>query len=99
MNITAKEFIDYLKQVAEVMEQEKDYLCELDRKLGDGDHGVTMSIGWQAINEQLNNELAEEKDCGKICSAIGMTFLNAVGSYCGSIICDRFFTRSKGNYE
>ena len=48
------------------MEREKDYLCELDRKLGDGDHGVTMSIGWQAVNEKLENELADEEDCSKI---------------------------------
>lgn len=85
MNIMAKDLIVYFKQVAEVMEQEKDYLCELDRKLGDGDHGITMSIGWQAINKLLNNELAEESDCGKICSAIGMSFLNAVGSSVGPL--------------
>lgn len=95
MNITAKDFIVYLKQVAEVMEQEKDYLCELDRKLGDGDHGITMSIGWQAINEQLNNELAEESDCGKICSAIGMTFLNAVGSSVGPLYATGFLRGAK----
>jgi len=95
MNITAKEFIEYLKQVAEVMEEEKDYLCELDRKLGDGDHGVTMSIGWQAILKQLNNELAEENDCGKISSTIGMTFLNAVGSSVGPLYATGFLRGAK----
>lgn len=95
MNITAKEFIDYFKQVVEVMEEEKDYLCELDRKLGDGDHGVTMSIGWQAINEQLTNELAEETDCGKISSTVGMTFLNAVGSSVGPLYATGFLRGAK----
>lgn len=95
MNITAKEFIEYLKQVAEVMEEEKDYLCELDRKLGDGDHGVTMSIGWQAILKQLNTELAEESDCGKISSTIGMTFLNAVGSSVGPLYATGFLRGAK----
>ncbi|GAA3334224.1 hypothetical protein GCM10020331_101350 [Ectobacillus funiculus] len=37
----------------DVIEEQKDYLSELDRKLGDGDHGITMSIGWQAINEKV----------------------------------------------
>ena len=32
---------------------EKDYLSELDRAIGDGDHGVTMSIGWTAVKEKL----------------------------------------------
>lgn len=95
MNITAKEFIEYFKQVVEIMEEERDYLCELDRKLGDGDHGVTMSIGWQAINEQLTNELAEETDCGKISSIVGMTFLNAVGSSVGPLYATGFLQGAK----
>ncbi|WP_404455033.1 dihydroxyacetone kinase subunit DhaL [Oceanobacillus kapialis] len=90
MNFRAKELIAYFKQVVEVIEDKKDYLCELDRKLGDGDHGVTMSIGWQAVNEQLNNQLAEETDCGKISSTAGMTFLNAVGSSVGPLYATGF---------
>jgi len=90
LNITANEFKEYLNQVVDVIEEEKDYLCELDRKLGDGDHGVTMSIGWQAIKEDLNEKLVEEKDCGKISSTIGMTFLNAVGSSVGPLYATGF---------
>jgi len=90
MNIRANGIIEFFKQVVEVMEKEKAYLCELDRKLGDGDHGVTMSIGWQAINEQLNNQLANETDCGKISSTVGMTFLNAVGSSVGPLYATGF---------
>lgn len=95
MNINAKEFIEYFKKVVNVMEEEKDYLCELDRKLGDGDHGVTMSIGWQAVNEQLHNKLSEEKDCGKISSNVGMTFLNAVGSSVGPLYATGFMRGGK----
>lgn len=95
MQITAAEFIDYFKLVVEVIEKEKDYLCELDRKLGDGDHGVTMSIGWQAVNQKLNNELTSETDCGKISSTIGMTFLNAVGSSVGPLYATGFLRGGK----
>jgi len=95
MNITAKEFINFFKQFVEVIENEKDYLCELDRKLGDGDHGVTMSIGWQAINEKLTAELADETDCGKINSTIAMTFLNAVGSSVGPLYATGFLRGAK----
>jgi phosphoenolpyruvate---glycerone phosphotransferase subunit DhaL len=90
MKFTATDLINYMKQVVEVVEKEKDYLCELDRKLGDGDHGVTMSIGWQAINDQLNNQLSEEIDCGKISTTVGMTFLNAVGSSVGPLYATGF---------
>lgn len=95
MKVTAREFLDYFKQVVEVMEKERDYLCELDRKLGDGDHGVTMTIGWRAVNEKLNNELAEETDLGKISSQVGMTFLNAVGSSVGPLYATGFINGAK----
>src|SRR5690606_8599837 len=95
MKITSIDFLNYFKHVVDVIEKEKDYLCELDRKLGDGDHGVTMSIGWQAIDEQLTNDLAEETDCGKISSTIGMTFLNAVGSSVGPLYATGFLRGGK----
>jgi phosphoenolpyruvate---glycerone phosphotransferase subunit DhaL len=95
MNIYAKDLILYLKDVVNVIEKEKDYLCELDRKIGDGDHGVTMSVGWRAINEQLNNQLADETDCGKISTTVGMTFLNAVGSSVGPLYATGFMRAGK----
>src|SRR5699024_3104606 len=95
MNVTASEMIQYFKEVVKVMEKEKDYLCELDRKLGDGDHGVTMSIGWQAVNEKLDNELKEETDCGKISMIVGKTFLNAVGSSVGPLYATGFMRGAK----
>ncbi|GAB3063425.1 dihydroxyacetone kinase subunit DhaL [Virgibacillus ainsalahensis] len=96
MELSAKEFKEYFKSVVEMVEKEKDYLCELDRKLGDGDHGVTMSIGWQAINEKLDNELADEEDCGKISITVGKTFLSAVGSSVGPLYATGFMRGAKG---
>lgn len=95
MEITAREFKTYLKKVVDMIEREKDYLCELDRKIGDGDHGVTMSIGFQAVNEKLDNELVEENDCSKISVTAGKTFLNAVGSSVGPLYATGFMRGAK----
>lgn len=95
MEFSAKQFKDFLKKVVDMIEEEKDYLCELDRKLGDGDHGVTMSIGFQAVNEKLNNELADEEDCGKLNITIGKTFLSAVGSSVGPLYATGFMRGAK----
>jgi dihydroxyacetone kinase-like protein len=89
MMITANQLKQALMDIAVRIEQEKDYLSELDRALGDGDHGVTMSIGWQAIVEKLQ-ELEGENNCGEICKAVGMTFLNAVGSSVGPLYATAF---------
>lgn len=36
--------------VAKKVEQNKDHLCELDGEVGDGDHGVSMTIGMRAVS-------------------------------------------------
>ncbi|GGB43647.1 dihydroxyacetone kinase subunit L [Lentibacillus populi] len=95
MELTAREFKAYFKKVIDMIEAEKDYLCELDRKLGDGDHGVTMSIGWQAVKAKLDNDLVDEEDCGKISIAVGKTFLNAVGSSVGPLYATGFMRGAK----
>lgn len=95
MEFTAKDFRDYFKVIVNMIEEQKDYLCELDRKLGDGDHGVTMSIGWQAIDKKLDNELADEEDCAKLNIAVGKTFLSAVGSSVGPLYATGFMRGAK----
>lgn len=95
MVMTAEQFKVFLKNVVTMIEEQKDYLCELDRKLGDGDHGVTMSIGWQAVNEKLNGDLNEEEDCAKIAITAGRTFLSAVGSSVGPLYATGFMRGAK----
>ncbi|WP_430535807.1 dihydroxyacetone kinase subunit DhaL [Listeria rocourtiae] len=90
----AANFRDFLNTVTETMEQEKDYLCELDRKLGDGDHGVTMSIGWQAIKKELAQQ-QDELDCSKLAILAGKTFLEAVGSSVGPLYATGFLRGAK----
>lgn len=95
MKFTAENLKTFLQNVVNTIEENKDYLSELDRKLGDGDHGVTMSIGWQAVNEKLNGELKNENDCGKICITTGRTFLSAVGSSVGPLYATGFLKGAK----
>ena len=95
MQLSAKELKAYYKEIVNMVEEEKDYLCELDRKLGDGDHGVTMSIGWQAVNEKLDNELIDEDDCAKVSITVGKTFLSAVGSSVGPLYATGFMRGAK----
>src|SRR5699024_8703220 len=95
MEITAGDLKIYLNNVVTMIESEKNYLCELDRKIGDGDHGVTMSIGFQAVKEKLDNELVEENDCSKISNTTGKTFLNAVGSSVGPLYATGFMRGAK----
>lgn len=93
MKLTSTDFIQALRDIADRIEQEKDYLSELDRAVGDGDHGVTMSIGWQAVKAKLE-EFDGNSTCGEICKTVGMTFLNAVGSSVGPLYATAFIRGS-----
>lgn len=42
-----------LTHVANVIESNKDYLCALDSEVGDGDHGVSMTIGMRTARKAL----------------------------------------------
>ncbi|GLO66759.1 MULTISPECIES: dihydroxyacetone kinase subunit DhaL [Oceanobacillus] len=95
MEFTSREFKIFFHNIVDIIEEEKDYLCELDRKIGDGDHGVTMSIGWQAVKEKLMSDLSDEEDIAKINLTVGKTFLNAVGSSVGPLYATGFMRGAK----
>lgn len=47
-----EDFIIYLKKVAKVIEENKEYITELDSETGDGDHWLNMNIGFQKLVEK-----------------------------------------------
>ncbi len=56
-DITDAVIVDMLRRIAERIEREKDHLCALDGAVGDGDHGVSMTIGMRGVTRNLD-ELA-----------------------------------------
>ncbi|MBZ8173536.1 dihydroxyacetone kinase subunit L [Staphylococcus cohnii] len=85
MTLTSGTYKSFILALAELFEEQKDNLCELDRKIGDGDHGVTMNIGYQAVKDTIHNELQAQNDIAKISVAVGKSFLDAVGSSVGPL--------------
>ena len=47
--------IDYLNELTIIMTEKKEYLIELDSKVGDGDLGLTMSEGFKAAYEAIRS--------------------------------------------
>lgn len=84
MNLTSQEFKQVLMAIGEAIEQSKDELCDLDRVIGDGDHGISMAIGWQAIREELV-KMDHDEDMGVMLQSVSRTFLNAVGASVGPL--------------
>jgi dihydroxyacetone kinase-like protein len=44
--VTKQQILQWLQAVAVVLEQNKDYLTELDAAIGDADHGINMNRGF-----------------------------------------------------
>lgn len=63
---------------------EKDYLNELDDKIGDGDHGSNMASGALAATEALNNT-NDDADLKKILQVLGDAVTDNVGGSAGRL--------------
>jgi|BarGraNGADG00212_1021973.scaffolds.fasta_scaffold06421_5 dihydroxyacetone kinase phosphoprotein-dependent L subunit len=85
---------DMLCFVAHRMVEHKEYLGELDRAIGDGDHGIGMSIGFLAALEKL--ETATFTTVNDLFKTTGMQMLSSMGGASGVIFGSMFLGGVKG---
>ena len=80
-----KEFLkDILGGIVNVLNEEKDYLTELDAAMGDGDLGITMTNGFKSIYNEVDK--IESEDMGTIFMKLGMKMNSTVPSTMGTLI-------------
>jgi phosphoenolpyruvate---glycerone phosphotransferase subunit DhaL len=83
--ISAQDWVSLLSQVAVRIEAEKDHLNDLDGAIGDGDHGVTMAIGFRSLRKSLT-ELQDDVTIDLVFQTAGQAFLLAAGGAVGPLI-------------
>jgi dihydroxyacetone kinase-like protein len=83
MMVTKTQIIQWLQTFATVLEENKDYLTELDAVIGDADHGINMNRGFQKVLTQLPN--IAEQDIGNILKTVSMTLISSVGGASGPL--------------
>ena len=83
--LTAGDLARLFAKVAEAIEHDRDRLCALDGVIGDGDHGVTMSIGFGAVEQALNTLDVTASDPTTVFNCAAKAFLNAVGASAGPL--------------
>ena len=54
--LNATQMRDMMLQVADAVVEAKEYLCEADRNIGDGDHGIGMAGGFEGVKQELAGE-------------------------------------------
>lgn len=82
-----------LKSIADLMDQNRDWLIELDGAMGDGDLGLTMSTGFRKAAEALQS--LDEKDVGKILTRAGMVIAQSAPSTMGTLMATGFMRAGK----
>ncbi len=91
MALTRAQIILWLQQCALLFEQNSDYLTDLDREIGDADHGLNMNRGFRKVQEKLPE--FEGQDIGTILKTTGMTLLSNIGGASGPLF-GTFFIRA-----
>ena len=77
---------------ADVSEQ-RDYLVDLDRAIGDGDHGENMDRGFKAAVEAL--EQAQPGSVAEVLKTVAKTLMSTVGGAAGPLYGTAFLRASK----
>lgn len=83
MAINGLQIIEILNKISEVMDENKLYLSELDASIGDGDHGLNMSKGFQAVKEKIKDE--DGSNIADILKKSGMALVSNVGGASGPL--------------
>ena len=69
--------------MAKKIEAEKEYLTELDNEFGDGDHGINLARGLEAVDKKLPSLAGG--DIGALLKGVGMQLVSTVGGASGPL--------------
>lgn len=83
MVVTKSKVIFWLDAAADVFEQQQEFLTDLDREIGDADHGLNMNRGFRKVKEKLPT--LADKDIGTIMKNTGMVLLSTIGGASGPL--------------
>ncbi|MBW4631017.1 MAG: dihydroxyacetone kinase subunit L [Iphinoe sp. HA4291-MV1] len=81
--VTKEQILRWLQTFAAQIEQNKDYLTELDAAIGDADHGINMERGFKKAIAQLPT--VADKDIGSILKTVSMTLISSIGGASGPL--------------
>jgi dihydroxyacetone kinase phosphoprotein-dependent L subunit len=76
-------FRTWITTAAEVIEEQRDHLTQLDAAIGDADHGINLARGFSAVLSAL--EAAAPATPGAVLTLTGSTLISKVGGASGPL--------------
>lgn len=94
--MNGKKVANVLSHVAKKVESNKDYLCELDGAVGDGDHGVSMTIGMRAVAKAVR-DLPDDVSLQEVFQTSADAYAEGVGATIGPLYEAAFAAAAKAS--
>jgi phosphoenolpyruvate---glycerone phosphotransferase subunit DhaL len=92
--ITAYDLRQMLIRAADEISAEEPKLNALDSAVGDGDHGITMRLGFEAIRQAVS-QMSDSATIDQILAQAGQVFLGATGGAIGVVLGKMFMTAGR----
>ena len=83
----------WIELAAAQIAEQRDYLVDLDRAIGDGDHGENMDRGFKAAVEALGQ--AQPASVAEVLKTVAKTLMSTVGGAAGPLYGTAFLRASK----
>ena len=96
MPLTVDTLTEWMSKFADQIDQNKQYLSDLDTAIGDGDHGFNMDRGMKAVEEKLATKPA---DVPTGLRTIAMALISTVGGASGPLYGTAFLEMFKKSKE
>ena len=93
MSLDAAWACRWIELAAVDVAEQRDYLVDLDRAIGDGDHGENMDRGFKAALEALGQ--AEPASVAEVLKTVAKTLMSTVGGAAGPLYGTAFLRASK----
>lgn len=85
--LSVKQTQKMITYIAENMIEQETLLCELDGKIGDGDHGIGIARGFQAVTQEMKNDFST---INEVFQQSGFALMNSMGGASGIIFSSLF---------
>ena len=82
-SLDTKQMAAIIEGMAKKIEAAKEYLTELDNEIGDGDHGINLARGFEAVEKKLPSLAGG--DIGALLKGVGMQLVSTVGGASGPL--------------
>ena len=93
MSLDAEWALRWVRRSADSIAEAKDELTELDRQIGDGDHGANMDRGFAAVRAKVEGLTPE--GVGDVLKVVATTLMSTVGGASGPLYGTAFLRAAK----